>query len=257
MQIFSLILMFCFSAQVFAADKLQYFESKIDFWGEKTNAPETKVATITPKEKSDEKFPWKTYLDPKNKEFFKEGDYTPPEPFMEVARNPSDENIKQWFELMAKKNDLQTRLQARMQEYMVKNGSLKDPNPTVSEATPKPPVLPSKKEPDVAVDPTRFKVRMYFESTCPHCRRMFGVLKQLQASGFVVEALQVDRGVVPDEEKIVSIARADPTDLKKHNISGVPFLLVADSKRKALLPAIQGYHSLEEILRMLKAASRI
>ncbi len=233
------------------ADKLEYFESKIDFWGDK---PKSNTAPLVESEKSsNEKFPWKTFLDPKNKEFFKEGDYTPPEPFMEVARNPTDENIEQWFELMQKKNDLQTKLQVRMQEYMVKNGSAHAPETVMSQKQ----SLPNNSLQATTLDPKRFKIRMYFESTCPHCRRMFGVLKRLQDSGIEIEALQIDSGPVPSDEKVVPIARADPNDLKKHGISGVPFVLVADKKRQALLPKIEGYHDFDEIIRLLKAASRI
>ncbi|MBK9324276.1 MAG: conjugal transfer protein TraF [Bdellovibrionaceae bacterium] len=233
------------------AEKLEYFDSKIDFWGDKQSSKDAPKKEPSPTEKQDSKFPWKTFLDPKNKEFFKEGDYMPPEPFMEVARNPTDDNIKQWFELMKKKNELQTKLQERMAEYMAKNGELKT-TPNVATAAP---AAPKAKEQNVALDPSRFRLRMYFESTCPHCRRMFQVLKRLQDGGFQVEALQVDSGPVQDAEKIVPISRADPNDLKKHGIKGVPFLLIADTKRKALLPAIEGYHDFEDILRLLKAAN--
>lgn len=233
------------------ADKLEYFDSKIDFWGDKPSAKDTFKKDPSPTEKQDGKFPWKTFLDPKNKEFFKEGDYTPPEPFMEVARNPTDDNIKQWFELMKKKNELQTKLQERMAEYMAKNGEVKVPA-NIATAAPTPPKV---KEKNVTLDPSRFRLRMYFESTCPHCRRMFQVLKRFQDSGFHVEALQVDSGPVPDAEKIVPISRADPNDLKKHGIKGVPFLLIADTKRKALLPAVEGYHDFDEVLRLLRAAN--
>lgn len=248
----SLILAITISSVVFAADKLQYFDSKINFWDDKKTDSTSAVPTEKVKEKDDGKFPWKTYLDPKNKEFFKEGDYTPPEPFMEVARNPTDENIKQWFELMEKKNELQTRLQARMQEYMAKNNSIKLPVENVSEK----PAAPQKKASEIILEPSRFKIRMYFESTCPHCRRMFGVLKNLQDEGFQVEALQVDNGLVPMEEKVVPIGKAEAAEIKKHGINGVPFLLIADQKRKTLLPAVQGYHGLQEIKSLLKEASR-
>ncbi len=233
------------------AEKLEYFDSKIDFWGDKQSSKDAPKKEPSPTEKQDSKFPWKTFLDPKNKEFFKEGDYMPPEPFMEVARNPTDDNIKQWFELMKKKNELQTKLQERMAEYMAKNGELKTP-PNVATAAP---AALKAKEQNVSLDPSRYRLRMYFESTCPHCRRMFQVLKKLQDGGFQVEALQVDSGPVQDAEKIVPISRADPNDLKKHGIKGVPFLLIADTKRKALLPAIEGYHDFEDILRLLKAAN--
>lgn len=233
------------------AEKLEYFDSKINFWGDKQGSKDAPKKEPSLTDKQDGKFPWKTFLDPKNKEFFKEGDYTPPEPFMEVARNPTDDNIKQWFELMKKKNELQTKLQERMAEYMAKNGEMKIPSSIATTA----PAPPRAKEQNVVLDPSRFRLRMYFESTCPHCRRMFQVLKKLQDGGFHVEALQVDSGPVPEAEKIVPISSADPNDIKKHGIKGVPFLLIADTKRKALLPAIEGYHDFEEILRLLKAAN--
>lgn len=234
---------------VATAGELSYFDSKIDFWGEKKDAV-NKAATIEQPATADGKFPWKTYLDPKNKEFFKEGDYTPPEPFMEIARNPTDENIKQWFDFMKKKNELAQRLDVRVREYLVKNGQ--------AQAAPPSAVVPERRvaEPAAPLDPARFKVRMYFESTCPHCRRMFGVLKRLQDEGVEVHALQIDRGPVPEDEKVVPIAVATPEDIKKHGINGVPFLVIADTKRKALLPAIQGFHDFEEVMALLKSASR-
>ena len=235
------------------AGTIQYFDSKIDFWNEKPSSKETSALPVNVTEKSDSKFPWKTYQDPKNKEFFKEGDYTPPEPFMEVARNPTDDNIKQWFELMKTKNELQANLQLRMQEYMAKNGEMnsvpaKEPQPSV-------PVPQKTKSSNAPLDPSRFRVRMYFESTCPHCKRMFGVLKKLQDNGYEVEALQVDGGPVPSSENIVPIGKAEPDDLKKHGIKGVPYLLIADTKRKALLPAIEGYHEFGEVMQLLRAAN--
>lgn len=253
MEILKIISILVFSS--FAhAQKIQYFESKIDFWGDKGTPKETPVTSSVNAEKSEGKFPWKTYLDPKNKEFFKEGDYTPPEPFMEIARNPSDENIKQWFEFMQKKNELSKRLEARMQEYMARNGNLPS---TPSSSFPQPSAMTNEKlkAPQEPLDPRRFRVRMYFESTCPHCKRMFGVLKRLQDSGFQVEALQVDSGPVESSEKIVPLGKADPMELKKHGIKGVPYLLIADTKRKALLPAIEGYHDFSEVMELLKAAN--
>ncbi len=228
------------------AEKLQYFESKIDFWGDKVISTENLSDPNKEKEKPDGKFPWKTYLDPKNKEFFREGDYTPPEPFMEVARNPTDENIKQWFDLMKKKNELQTKLQIRMQEYIAKNNEVNASQIVLA------PKIDAKKQ-EIPLDPARFRLRMYFESTCPHCKRMFQVLRRFQDEGFQVEALQVDTGIVSESEKVVPIKKAEPEDLKKHGIKGVPFILVADTKKKTLLPPIEGYHDFEEILRLLKA----
>lgn len=252
MQINSLIFLIFFST-VSTAGELQYFESKIDYWGDKkeVHSRSSAVPSIIKKSesKSDGKFPWKTYLDPKNKEFFKEGDYTPPEPFMEIARDPSDDNIKNWFEFMKKKNELAKRLEDRMQEYLAKSDGIKMDAFKVEKEVPR-------SMPAVQFDLSRFKIRMYFESTCPHCRRMFGVLKQLQDKGVQIEALQVDSGHVSEHEKVVPIGMADPTEMKKHQVKGVPFLLIADNKRKAILPPVEGYHGLEEVLSLLRAASQ-
>ncbi len=247
------IIFVLFSSSFSQAGTIQYFDSKIDFWNEKPSSKETSATPSNVTEKSDGKFPWKTYQDPKNKEFFKEGDYTPPEPFMEIARNPTDDNIKQWFELMKTKNELQANLQLRMQEYMAKNGEMN--SIPVKEPQPRVPLPQKTKSSTAPLDTTRFRVRMYFESTCPHCKRMFGVLKRLQDNGYEVEALQVDGGPVPSSEKIVPIGKAEPDDLKKHGIKGVPYLLIADTKRKALLPAIEGYHDFGEVMQLLKAAN--
>lgn len=233
------------------AGEVSFFDSKIDYWGENkktNNSPLVVEKTETPE---GGKFPWKTFLDPKNKEFFKEGDYTPPEPFMEIARNPSDENIKNWFEFMKKKNELARRLDERVREYLVKNGQ---PPSIQLDALASPSKVSSRAQ--GPLDPARFKVRMYFESTCPHCRRMFGVLKRLQDEGVEVHALQIDRGPVPTDEKVVPIGVATQEEIKKHGINGVPFLMVADTKRKALLPPIQGYHDYEDVVSLLKSASQ-
>jgi len=249
-RLFSVIV--CFSPVVLQAKELQYFEEKINYWGEKNSTVKTDAAPLVVAEEKG-KFPWKTYLDPKNKEFFKEGDYTPPEPFMEIARDPSDENIKNWFEFQKRKNELSARLQLRMQEFLAKN---EGPGLAAQIGSR---IAATEKRVDrkiIAVDPSRFRVRMYFDSNCPHCKRMFGVLKRLQSEGFQVEALQVDSGPVPESEKIVPIGKADPAELKKHGASGVPFLLVADVKRKALLPKVEGYHEYEEMMELLRVASR-
>lgn len=237
-----LVLLLPFSVR---AESMKYFESKINYWGEKVS-----LETVPIENKAEGNFPWKAYLDPKNKEFFKEGDYTPPEPFMEIARNPSDENLKNWFKFMQTKNEVARRLDQRVREYLSKNPT---PGPTaqVMARSPK-----QEQSGPVTISPNRFKVRMYFESTCPHCERMFGVLKKLRDDGIQVEALQIDNGPLTPEKQVVPVAKADKSDLKKHNVTGVPHILIADTKRQALLPPVQGFHDYGEMVALLKAASQ-
>lgn len=235
------------------ASELQYFDQKIDYWNENHDAAPTKEASspLAPEKDGKSEFPWKTYLDPKNKEFFKEGDYTPPEPFMEVAKEPSDENIKNWLQFIKTKNEVAARLESRMQEYLSKESQ-----PALATQIAARVAKNEAKIAPVSLDPARFHIRMYFESTCPHCRRMFAVLKRLQAEGYQVEVLQVDRGPVPPDENGVPRGQADLAELKSHGGSAVPFLVVADMKRKALLPGVQGYHDYDEVIALLREASR-
>src|SRR3990167_2697082 len=79
-----------------------YFNNTIDYWQENRSIEVPKKPDATPKEKENPMqpkpaFDWSKHMDPKNDEFFQEVDHTPPAPFMELARNPTDENIKRWF----------------------------------------------------------------------------------------------------------------------------------------------------------------
>ena len=85
---------------------------------------------------------------------------------------------------------------------------------------------------------------------------MFGVLKRLQDEGVDVHALQIDRGPVPASEKIVPLDLATEEEIKKHGITTVPFIVIADTKRKVLLSPVQGYHDFEEITGLLKRFSQ-
>jgi hypothetical protein len=244
----------CLFSVAASASELQYFDQKIDYWNEgRAQAPTKEIPSPLVSERGDKgSFPWKTYLDPKNKEFFKEGDYTPPEPFMEVAKDPSDDNLKNWFEFMKRKNELAARLETRMQEYL---GKQEGPGLAAQIAT-RVARNDAKAAPQGRADPSRFRIRMYFDSHCPHCRRMFSVLKRLQDEGYKIEALQIDDGKVPPDENGVPRGRADLAELKSHGGTAVPFLVIADLKRKALLPGIQGYHEYEEVMALIREASR-
>ena len=187
------------------------------------------------------KFDWKPYLDPSNKEFFREGDYTPPEPFMELARDPSDENLKNWFSYIKKKNELSQRLSQRMTEFLAKN-SASLPKVAQDETARTVQSLP------LADDEfERYRFRMYFDSDCPHCQRMFATLNDLQDRGYFVEARQIDRGSTQHLKSQVAIAPATPDEVKKFRIQSVPFLLIGDLKTKKVFKQ-SGFFTPEEIL---------
>lgn len=71
-----------------------------------------------------------------------------------------------------------------------------------------------------------------------------------------VTAGERSNGLVSPDEKIVPIGKANLAELKKSGGKAVPFLMIADIKRKGLLPPIEGYHEFDEVFSVLKAASQ-
>lgn len=242
------------------ADDFQYFNKGVDYWNElkadksssKEPSPNKSKEAVPnvekpPIEVKNEKFPWEQYLDPKNKEFFKEGDYTPPEPFMELVREPSDQNMKMWFTYIEKKNELSMRLQQRMAEYVAKNG-LATPDDQKA-------IVTKMKAPSTEnIDIKRYRFRMYFSSTCPHCQKMSGTLSELQAKGFFVEARQIDKDGTPPRFPFPT-EMASPSEIKIKEIQSVPLLLIGDLKRKVVL-RVTGYKTTAEVLEAVKQQER-
>lgn len=251
--LFMIMMVFLYlnSGHVYAFD---FFDSDIDYWNESKrihqSTPHTAKKTPIKNENESEEnkkssFDWKKQLNPKNDEFFKEGDYTPPAAFMELARNPSDKNIKNWFSLVEKKNLLSQRLGQRIAEYVRKNKKLK-PDEEVN-------LKNTKKElPRSNDDYKRFRFRMYFESSCPHCKRMFQTMKELQEMGYFVELKQID-----DNQKVrrmlpFSVTRASKEELKNKKINSWPVLFVGDLKKKVVY-RLNGYRSTTDVISAIQS----
>ena len=240
------------------ADAIKYFGKGIDFWNkEKTKASDLKsgddkeapvdTATTIPANQtrevkgSQQKFNWSNQLDPENKEFFREGDYTPPEPFMELVRNPTDNNIRMWFAYMDKKNQLAQRLSQRMEEYARSNAP-QIPKMDVTRI-----IAAAHRQPLADDEFERYRFRMYFDSQCPHCRHMFETLNELQDRGYFVEARQVDQGSLDGVQSHVAIVPAGRDEVKKYGITSVPLLLVGDLKAKKVFRQ-SGFITVEQLL---------
>ena len=248
-------------ASVTYAGDMQFFQGSIDYWGKdskpnvETDPPKTAksdeasattnkpkredTANTNPQEKGN--FEWNKYMDPNNKEFFREGDYTPPEPFMELVRNPTDDNIRMWFAYMDRKNELASRLSKRMEEYAASNSA------AIPKEAKEKIVKVAKNIPTPADDFERFRFRMYFDSQCPHCRHMFETLNDLQDRGYFVEARQVDKGPLDQIKSHVAIVPATSAELAQYNVTAVPLLLVGDLKQKKVYRQ-SGFMTPEQIL---------
>jgi thiol-disulfide isomerase/thioredoxin len=231
------IMLFCSPAQGF-----DYFGGSIDYWNQKTEAKPSPTM-IDPKPIKQEKFDWEKYTNPKHDEFFEEGGHKPPKPFMELARNPTDKNIKRWFALIEKKNTLMVRLHDHMQTYLAKHSkTLKTEEKEILTAK-------LKEIKPIDLDLKRFRFRLYFDSTCPHCERMMLTARDLQKMGYFVEVRQIDRKK-PSFPVPFAVIKASSQEIARKKINSWPVLFVADTSKK-LVYRINGFQATKSILQIL------
>ncbi len=251
---------------------VQYFKDpEIDFWRGEVAQDKSKAVVVVPTAKGDTKngvatptkgsFAWNKYLNPSNDEFFKEGDYTPPAPFMEIARNPTDQNIQNWFKYLETKNALLQTLQAKLSEYTMKRSV---PGLVAMKGSPSSPEI----DPDAvkrvqqryenartpAVDAKQFRLRLYFDSHCPHCEHMMGTVRELMRLGYWVELRQIDGDVSARARIPFAVTSATPEELKRYQIESVPVLLVGNLKTQSF-SKIQGYQPTAEVVKVLNGAN--
>lgn len=227
------------------AHGFSYFDNLIDYWQKDEPQTPSTPAASKPEETIHAKpaFDWEKYQNPKNKEFFKEGDHTPPEALMELARDPTDENIRNWFATVEAKNRIISTLHDRIAAYVKKND--KKLQPEAREALTRQVKHFKLPENDIK----RFRFRLYFESTCPHCQKMIATMSDLQIQGYYVEVHQIDKGR-PRFPVPFTLIPASSKELQEKKIDSWPVLFVADTDKK-LIYRINGYLSSDEILKTL------
>ena len=99
------------------------------------------------------------------------------------------------------------------------------------------------------VDFKRFRFRLYFDSSCPHCKSMLSTLKDLQDMGYYVELRQVD-DKRPDYPIAFPSVHAIKEELKERKINSWPVMFVADTQ-KELIYRIDGYFPTQNVLATL------
>lgn len=229
----------CFSKEFsfFTEDK------KIDYW-QKVKPTKTKN-----KIKSEESFEWDTYLNPNNKEFFKEGNYVPPVPFMEVIKNPNDENIKNWFLMIEMKNNLMNRLRENILLYLEKNKNLKEEDR-----------IAIRQESEKSLGPQnqvhsrefvrKYALKLYFDSKCPYSLKMIESVTQLRNVGFYVEFVQIDDSNSGIQNRI-PVIQATAQELKLNSITATPVLFIKELNQKTIV-RIDGFMSDKEIINKIQ-----
>ncbi len=247
----------CLQSAKAVESEVNFFEdSSINYWGneKKEAVSETKQKNkdeTKKKEAKKNKFSWRNHLDVEKDDFFKEGKHTPPAPLMEVARRPTDKNIKNYLKYFGMKNFIKERMQNAIENYIKRTRlSKKRELPLASKK-----YLIQKANEFKGHVKGREKIRfvMYFRSTCPHCKRMFKTLEELQELGFITHAIQMDKGTLRDSYNI-AISNGTQKDLnllKRLGAKGVPFTLIQVENKKQY--SLKGYRSVSEILNLLKA----
>ena len=236
----SLLIFLVMEKPIYAID---FFQNNIDYW-EETSKPESK-ATERAKEVPEKKkeFDWNKRLDPKNDEFFQEGNHVPPAPMMELARDPSDENIRNWFKWINQRNKLMSTMQSRVQDYLKrKRGQLNQKQENILRSNLSRISIPP-------VDIKRFRFRMYFESSCPYCKKMMKTMTDLRDLGYYVEIKQIDKRK-PDYPVPFPILPASPKEIQDKKIEAWPVLFVADTSRKQVV-RINGYQNVNQVLKVV------
>ena len=231
------ILLFFFSSYSFSSE-FSFFNGGINYWEKK----KTEVQPATPKVKS-QKFDWKAYKDPENDEFFREGNHMPPKPFLEVARRPTKENIKNWMEYIDKKNQIQRRFLAALRDYQSKSKLTDEAQNYLNDKSNRAQLTP-------AVN-SRVSITTYFLTTCPACKRMFETLKTLQQNGIYIEAVQLDKESPLKRPLPFSTRPADESEIKAMKSSGlgVPYSIIRlDKKAKTL----SGYQTVQSVFKTIQ-----
>lgn len=245
-----------------ADNEFQYFaKPEIDYWArsEQSSAPpQSPRPPGNPSSTPTKAFAWDKYLSPAHDEFFREGDYTPPAPFVEIARNPTDENIERWYRYIELKNNTLHRLQEKLTEYAQRNpskvGAL--PSPYSTGLSDDPEMMAKvaarvEKPTAIAPDTKRFRLRLYFDSHCPHCLKMLGTMSELAARGYYVELRKIDQDRSIRARIPFPVTDASAAELKTYGIQAVPVLLVGDLKKKSFFK-MQGYQPASAVTKALQ-----
>ena len=224
----------------------QFFDRPIDYFEEVDvqNKEAEQAVKELPKTAEPKSFEWNNYLDENKDEFFREGDYIPPAPFLEVVRRPTAKNILLFEKWKEKKNQLLKRYNAKRLAVLGLKGA------TV-------PSLEPMIEPSEGVYEKLKEYRMvfYFDSKCPSCKGMYQVVNRLADNGVYVEAVRLDTGENSIEGLNIPWSVASTKEMSVLKISAVPMLMIFEDKTKQAFRVV-GKKSAEEILSIIQRVKK-
>ena len=247
MHLFSFLLMLPFTL---FATSFSFYETDIDYWPEKAKVEEvqrTEEKKIVEEKSNKEemnRFDWEKVSDPDNDEFYRQGDHMPPAALVEAMKNPSDQNLKRYFDLKEKRERKLQEFTQRSEKYRLKK---------LEKALSKMEKVQVNKNKfyNAREIRSKYKIRMYYDSNCPHCKRMYQNLITLQKDGFSVDAIQIDKG--PNSFSKIKSRRLRDGEGKLVGLyqGGTPYTLILNSKTNKV-SSLRGYVSLSKLTDILK-----
>ena len=225
----------------------QFFDTPIKYFDEEKIEKKV-IESIEKKISKDSEskgFKWDNYLDENKDEFFREGDYLPPAPFLEVVRRPTAKNILLFEEWKKKKNRLLTRYNEKRMAVLGLKGI--SANPIIGKGG------SSSKE--VYGKLKRYRMVFYFDSKCPSCKGMYQIVNQLASNGVYVEAVRLDTGENEIEGLRIPWVKVSANEMSILKISAVPMLMIFEDESKKAFKVV-GKKSAEEILSIIERVKR-
>ncbi len=240
----SLTLFFVLFSNNSYADELKYFDDGVSFWGKEEKKTLVETKEVTTEKKEGDKFNWNKYLDIKNDEFFKEGNHLPPAPLMEATRNPTEKNIENFEKWVQLRNEARQRFIKAFADYKKKNLNVSDEQIAFVNNR-------LEQVPELNVDNAKYAFTMYYDSNCPHCKRMVHTFKELNARGFFTIVKQVDNGRIKDDLSPLVIVQASKSEVQSliKKGKGTPTTVVSTKDGKTY--SISGYHPTNQLLTIL------
>ncbi|MGE3682700.1 MAG: TlpA family protein disulfide reductase [Bdellovibrionales bacterium] len=228
--VFGLFFCSCFAYASVFSDGVRFFED---------DKVEKQVTEERPKEEK-KPFDWNSFMNVENDEFFKEGDYTPPAPFLEALRRPTKENILLFEKWNETRNLLLQRYETARAQYVAKSNVM----------------LPEVKRSQGGNAKTleKFRFVFYFDAECPSCHAMFETVNQMVQKGVYVEAVRLDKGKQEVRGLSIPWVSPSPKEVQKINLKAVPFLMAFDDETKKVYQ-VTGRKTIEEIADLLERSS--
>jgi thiol-disulfide isomerase/thioredoxin len=189
---------------------------------------------------------WQPLIDPKNPEFWREGNHVPDAGYLQLFREMTPESAKLLIlrgEIKALYMQKALALLENAQRELVQAGLVRDRYNTVTASSPQ--IV--RQQPTPQLHPDQLKGLQYFfifSPTCPHCKRLAESLMGLQN----VYPLQADKSAIFHFPGMHPSEYATSETLKKYAPDGAVPVLVIHRMKDNRAVVLRGSMSAEEVL---------